>query len=53
MFGTKNLTNLGVIMVQEDQVNKDYPNGLYGVLFMRYTLTYTHKLGDAFTTVIN
>jgi hypothetical protein len=50
MFGTKNLRFMGVKMVQEDVVTKEYPNGLYGVLTLRFTLTYTHKFGDAFTT---
>ena len=50
LFGTNNLRFMGVKMIQEDEVGKEYPNGLYGVLTMRYTLTYTHKFGNAFTT---
>jgi len=50
LFGTNCLRFMGVIMVQEVSANKDYPNGLYGVLNLRYSLTYTHTFGNAFTT---
>lgn len=53
LFGADNLLpKLGVIMIQEVQVNKDYPNDEYGILILQLTLTYTHKFGDAFTTNI-
>jgi len=51
LFGSENLLpSLGVIMIQEEQVNKDYPNDEYGILIIQNTLTYAHKFGDAFTT---
>lgn len=48
MFGTENLKNMGVLAIQEIEVAKDYPDGTYGILVMRYEMTYAHKFGNAF-----
>lgn len=48
LFGSTNLTQLGVIMLEEGSIHKEYPNDIFSLLVMRYTLTYAHKFGDAF-----
>lgn len=48
LIGSSELRGL-VEKIEEVSVDKQYPNDLYGVLVMRFKLTYCHAWGDAFS----